>query len=140
MNKNKVSQKRRSKKPDYIIAVAINLILLYVANNLLRWEVPYLTRSFNVPLLILNISIIATIIVNLAFLAYDPAWFVSLARAFLNLISAVFLYTFLVVFPLNIFAESGVFWVRVVLIVGTVAVSIAVIVEFINFLRNLTRS
>lgn len=38
--------KKRAKKPGYIGAIIVNLILLYVANNLLNWHVPFLTNSF----------------------------------------------------------------------------------------------
>lgn len=132
-------KKRRSKKPDYIIAIIINVALLYVVNNLIRWDIPYLTREFaDKPLLILNISITATIIANAIFLAFDPEWFTALVRAILNLISIAFLYTFLTVFPLNIFNDSLIFWVRAVLTIGIAGLIIAFFVEFYRFIKGLT--
>ncbi|HZD58985.1 MAG TPA: hypothetical protein VE439_00840, partial [Anaerolineae bacterium] len=73
-------QEKGSKKSGYVAAIIINIVLLVIFNNLLNWHVPFLTGSFVIPLRILNISITATIIANLVFLAYDPAWFLALTR------------------------------------------------------------
>lgn len=139
MSNIKGSKRLRPRKSEYVIAIIINLILLYLANNLLTWDVPYLTRSFaDTPLFVLNISIIATLAANMIFLVFDPAWFTALTRAVLNVISIIFLYVFLTVFPLNVFNESTIFWIKVVLALGIAGTAIAFFVELYRFIKSLS--
>ncbi|HZD59257.1 MAG TPA: hypothetical protein VE439_02230, partial [Anaerolineae bacterium] len=131
------------KKSSYVAAIIINIVLLLIFNNLLNWHVPFITRSFLIPLRILNISITATIIANLVFLVYDPAWFLALTRTVLNIIGLVFVYTLFIVFPFDFSSLTSegliVTLVKIVLIIGIFGTAVAVIIEFSRFVRALAR-
>jgi hypothetical protein len=127
----------------YIITIIVNLIVLYVANNLLNWHVPFLTREFTAVLPVLTISITATIIANLAFLLYDSDWFLALARSAINVIGVVVAYTFYTTFPLDFSSLASAGFVMtvagVVLILGIIGSVIGVIVEFSKFIGAMLR-
>lgn len=62
-------------KAEYVATIVVNVALIYIANNLLNWGVPFLTRSFVVPLWLINLSLSATVAANAIFLIYDAGWF-----------------------------------------------------------------
>ncbi|MGH8927945.1 MAG: hypothetical protein ACRDWH_06310, partial [Acidimicrobiia bacterium] len=62
----------------YMVAIAVNLGLLYVVNNLTAWDVvSFLTDDFGRLLWLVDLSLIASILVNVAYLVYDAVWFRS---------------------------------------------------------------
>ena len=86
----KSAKPSRSKKPDYIVAIIFNAIVLVIVNQILNWGIlHFLTQDFKQVIPIQNISLAATIIFNAAFLFYDPEWFTSLLRMVHGAMSAV---------------------------------------------------
>ena len=122
-------KKERSKKSDYIISIIFNLVLLYVFNNLLNWHVYFVTNALNSVLWIINLSIIATIIVNALLLLYDPDWFRHFMKIFLNIFAFIAVYFLFTVFPFN-FNNFYINWgLKILLIVGMIGIAIAIIEE-----------
>lgn len=119
----------------YVAAVLVNLGLLFVANNLLAWNVPsFLTEDFTQVLWLIDISLLATVVVNLVYLIYDPAWFKSVCQIGLNVISLSVLGLMYRVFPFD-FSLSQFNWApvtRVVLILTMVGTVAGMIVELIK--------
>ena len=77
-----------TRRSGYVVAIAVNVFMLYVANNLLAWDVlPFLTPDFGKVLWLIDISLIATILINALYLAYDHAWFRSFSQIALIAIS-----------------------------------------------------
>ena len=72
----------RSKRPSaasrrfgYAVAVVVNLALLLLVNRWPGWAaVPFLTDDTELVLGVVNASIVAGVLANLAFLAADPPW------------------------------------------------------------------
>lgn len=121
--------RKKTKKSEYVISIIVNVIILYIANNLLAWHVSFITDNWTAPLWILNISIVLTIISSLIFLFYDKNWLKGSLRTIINLVSVVFLITFYTVFPLDV--SSG--WasiIKILLIIGIVGTVFATLVEF----------
>ena len=138
----KSAKPSRSKKPDYIVAIIFNAIVLVIVNQILNWGIlHFLTQDFKQVIPIQNISLAATIIFNAAFLFYDPEWFTSLLRMVLNGISVAVLARFLSVFPFDFSAESfnWALLFRVMIIIGIVGCGIAIIVEIFKFFGALMR-
>jgi hypothetical protein len=74
----------------YLVAIAINVVMLVIVNNILEWGwIPFLTDDFQEVMWLINLSITASILANMAYIAYDPRWFKSLTQIGLNLISMV---------------------------------------------------
>lgn len=124
----------------YLVAIAINLILLYVANNLLDWGlVPFLTEEFGQVLWLINISLLATILVNLVYLVYDPAWFKSVCQIGLGVISLAVSIGMYRVFPFD-FSAYQFNWTttaRIVMIAAIVGVVLSIVVEVVKLVTGL---
>jgi hypothetical protein len=128
-----------SRRSEYVAAIIVNFVLFYIANSLLAWNVPFLTASFVAPLVVINMSLTATVIVNVVWLAYDPAWFRHLGHLGLNALAFVATYTLLIVFP---FAFVNPFWSNVAqlaLFVALLGIGIAMVVEFVQLIFGLDR-
>lgn len=72
---------RAARKVGYLVAVMVNGIMLTLVNAVPGWQVlPFLTEDFASLLWLVNLSIIASAMVNVAYLAYDAAWFKSIGQ------------------------------------------------------------
>jgi hypothetical protein len=127
-----------TRRSGYVIAIAVNVVMLYVVNNLLAWNLlPFLTDDFGRVLWLIDISLLATIIVNFIYLAYDQSWFRSLGQIGLNLISLVVAARMYQVFPFN-FSGSTFGWTqiaRVVIIFTILGTAVGAIVEALKLAR-----
>jgi hypothetical protein len=116
----------------YAIGAGINAVLLYVANNLLEWDVlPFLTEEFGDVLPLLSLSLAIGIVANLLYMVEDgvfvksPTQIVSLA---VNLAVAIRMWQ---VFPFD-FSAYDFPWdtlTHVVLAVGIAGTAIGIVVE-----------
>ena len=128
---------RAERKPGiskYLAAIIINVILIYVFNNLLNWNVTVLTDDFKGVLWALDISLGATILINILFLMYDAGWFRHLMQLILNVIAILVTFLILVIFPFTFASESWAVWVRVGLIIIMAGIGIGTIVEFFRLI------
>ncbi len=106
--------------PGYILAVITGGVLLYVANNLLRWDVPYLTHEFSRVIGIINLSLGASIAGNLFLIFRDIGDFRYLVKAVLSLLALAAAYMLHTVFPfeLPLFLEGTVRMGLVAVMIG----------------------
>jgi len=121
--------RKMEEKTEYGFAIIVNVILLYIFNNLLNWHVYFVTTALNDVLWIINLSIIATIIGNFLMLVYHPNWFRHVMKVILNIFAFAAVYFLYIVFPFNFsnaFLNGG---LAVLLILGMVGLVIATIVE-----------
>ena len=128
--------RKRNRRVEYIGAIIVNAILIFVFNNLLNWRVPFLTSDFNLVLWAINLSLGATIIANILFLAYDARWFHHLLRLILNILAFLATYLLYRIFPFAFSERLVEQVVRIALIVAMAAISIAFIVEFFRLVFN----
>jgi len=116
----------------------MNLVFLYVANNLLAWDLlSFLTAAFGSVVWLINLSLAATILANVVWLGYDAPWFKSLSQIGVNLISAVVSIRMYQVFPFD-FSQSQFDWApitRLVIILTFVGVALATIAELTKLVR-----
>lgn len=125
-NKNK----EKNWKAEYIVAIIFGLIFLYIVNNLLNWNIYFITSALNEVLWIVNLSIIATIVGNIILLAYSPEWFRHIIKIIINIINLIAVYFVYTVFPFN-FYNSLINWgLSILLILIMIGTAIAIIVEF----------
>jgi hypothetical protein len=126
------------RRVGYVVAIAVNLVLIFVVNNLLDWGWPsFLTDDFEQLLPLINLSLMASIVANLIYLWFDPAWFKSMTQIVLGMISLVVTVRTLQVFPFD-FSGYDVNWeavTRVVLVFLIVVIGIAVLVEIGKLIR-----
>lgn len=129
-----------ARQAGYTMVILVDLALLYVANNLLAWDLlPFLTDDFARVLWLIDISLLATIAVNLAHIWYDPAWFKSLGQIGLGWISMLVAIRMFQVFPFDF--SSYVFdWERVarfVIVLSMVGIGVGILVEVVKLARSL---
>jgi hypothetical protein len=84
------------------VAIACNVALLVVANNILDWGwLPWLTADFRDVLPVLNVSFGASIAVNAVYLAYDARGFKTAAELGILIVSLIVTIRFWRVFPFD---------------------------------------
>ena len=134
---------RSTRRFGYLVALSANLVLLYVANNLLAWDVlPWLTDDFEHVLPILNVSLLASMVVYLVYVWFDPGWFKSLTQVGLSVISLMVAVRLFRVFPFDFSPyESG--WetfTRFVLVIVMIGITIGIIAESAKFITGVVRA
>ena len=126
-----------TRRAGYLVAVAVNVVMLFIVNNLLAWGwFSWLTEDFELILPILNVSIVASIAANLIYLAYDADWFKTSMDTGLLVISLGVAIRTWQVFPFDFtgwdFDWSVVF--RVVLALAIFGMGIALVVNAVRLL------
>jgi hypothetical protein len=132
-----------ARRGGYLVAIVINVVLVIVVNNVLAWDVlPFLTDEFGALLWLINGSLLATILVNFVYLAYDARWFKSLGQIGLNVISLVVSVRMYQVFPFDFSSlESDWSWlIRLLLVLGMVGLGVGIIVELAKLARQAASS
>ncbi len=127
------------KRFGYFLSILINFALIYIANNLLVWNVPFLTNDFMRCLWAINLSFAVTIFTNFIFIFFDRKWFHSLMEAFGTIFSFVSTYVFWQIFPLDI-NETWAYWVKVGLIVLLVLTGLSFISQIMRAIRQYGRN
>ena len=120
---------KREQKSEYFVAIIFNLIFFYIVNNLLNWQVYFITNSFNEVLWIINLSIIITIIGNILLLLYSPERFRHLMKIILNIVAFIAVYFVYIVFPFNFYNSFYDWGFSILLILAMIGIIIAIIVE-----------
>lgn len=132
-----------TRRIGYVIAIAVNAGLLYVAHNILAWDVlPFLTDDWDELVPIISVSLLASIVVNLIYLAYDAPWFKSFTQIVLDAIALVVTVRMYQVFPFD-FSAYDFNWTAVtrgVLVLVMVVIVIAIIVESVKLVTAAVRA
>lgn len=119
-------------RAGYVVAVAVNAVMLYIVNNLLAWDVlPFLTEDFARVLPLLNVSLVVTIIANALFVVYDARWFRSSGQIVLLAISMAVTVRLYRVFPFD-FTPYAIDWGmlgRFALLIAMFGIGVGIIVE-----------
>lgn len=133
-------KEKEPKTSEFIAVIVVNLIFLYIVNNLLSWNLSFITSSFQDVLWIFNLSITATIAGNVLFLIYHPTWFRSIIQIILNILGFLVVYYLYTVFPF-IFSNGLVtFSLKFALIVAMVVMVIVTIVEVVKLILRALKS
>jgi hypothetical protein len=127
----------------YGVAALVNVIVLVILNNILEWGwFAWLTEDFETLLPIINLSLVASIVVNLAYILYDAKWFKALCEAGLVTISLVVAIRTWRVFPFD-FSAYSFNWeavTRAILVFAIIGMSIALIVNVIRLIVTAARA
>ena len=138
---NLSSKQRDYKKSEYIGAIVVNIILLYIFNNLVNWHIYFITGAFNEVLWIINLAVIAVIIGNILLLIFNPEWFRHIVKIILNIFVITAVYSIYSIFPFNFSSFLTDWSVTIALIFVMIGIVIATIVElFLLIISVLARS
>jgi hypothetical protein len=137
--KDLFKDKKKPQKSQFIAAVIVNLVILYIANNLINWNLSFIDNSFLQVLGILNIFLISAIVVNFLFIFYSKGWFRNLLLIPVDLLGLVTAYTLFMVFPFiinNLILEYLLKFILLVFIIGSFISLLVHIVKFIISVLN----
>ncbi len=124
--------KRAGRRVGYVIAIAINIALLVVVNNILQWGwFGFITDEWADVTPWISVSLLASTLANLVYVFNDAPVVKSSGQLVTNLIALVATYQMFRVFPFDFsgYAFDWAIVVRIVLIVGIVGTGIGAIVE-----------
>ncbi len=123
-------------RAEFIVAVIVNIILYYIANNLLNWHISFIAPTFADVLWIVNYSLLAVIIVNLIFIFYHPNWLRNLLQAVVDVLFIITAYTFFTVFPFLV-GEGVDIALKILIALMIVASVISLVVHIVRFILGL---
>jgi hypothetical protein len=127
--------KRAGVRFGYMVAVAINLAMLIVVQNILEWGwLPFLTEEFAQVVPWISMSLILSIVANLVYQFDDSRQVKSTGQVLVNLVSVIVTYRIFTVFPFD-FSAYEFNWattVRTVLVLAMIGAGIAMFTEALN--------
>ena len=133
-----IISKHTGRRIGYAVAVAVNVAFLVIVNNIVDWGwLPWLTEDFSDVLPIMNASLIASIVANVVYIAYDRPWFKGLTELGLLVIALIVTIRFWQVFPFD-FSAYDFDWgtlVRWLLGVALFGICVAMLVQVIQLAR-----
>jgi hypothetical protein len=138
---NKKEKKRPGKGArifGYIVAIIINLAILFVVNNLLNWNVSFVTGELNDSIYYISLSIIITSIANFIFIFYDGERFKNGVEIFSNIFSFIAAYMMFMNYPfdLNVIFNFNIDLIaQACLVLAMVGIAIATVVNFVRIFK-----
>jgi hypothetical protein len=121
----------------YLIGAGINAALLWLALVEPGWRAaPFVTEEATAVIGLLSVAWLAGVVVNVAYLAWDPPGFKRLGDAATAALGTALSVRLLVVFPFDFGSPGWSTIVRVLLVVGAVGSAIAVIVNLVQLVTR----
>lgn len=124
---------KKKHRAEFVVSIIFNIILYYVANNLLNWNISFIAPTFANVLWIVNYFLLAAIIINLIFIFYHPNWFRNLLHMVIDVLFIITAYTFFTVFPF-IVGEGLAIALKILIALVIVASVISLIIHVVRFI------
>lgn len=122
-------------RTGYVVAAAVNAVLLYLINGRPGWAaLPFLTSDMNDVVTWINVSLVVGVVANLLYSVWPQPGFVSAGSLVTVGFGLAVLFRLWQIFPF----ELGSAWtvtVRVLLLLGIVGSLIAVPVQIVSLIR-----
>ncbi|MGZ4494658.1 MAG: hypothetical protein ACXVWU_08165 [Nocardioides sp.] len=132
-----------ARRTGYVIAAAINALVLYAANVWPGWEaVPFLTPDTRLVMGLVNASVLVGLVANLVYLVRDPRWLKALGDVLTTTVGLLAMVRIWRVFPFD-FGGASFDWALVVhwvLAVGIVGSAIGILVAAVSFVKAVSTS
>ncbi|WP_030440534.1 hypothetical protein [Actinoplanes subtropicus] len=129
--------KQVARRAGYVIAAAVNAVLLYLINGRPGWAVlPFLTGDVVRVLPLINLSLVAGIAVNLIYVIRDSRWLVAAGGLITTGVGLAALAKLWQVFPFDFAAGSP--WptvTRVLLLLGIAGSMVGLVVQLVALAR-----
>jgi hypothetical protein len=136
--KRYLKEDKKEKWYDYLLAILVNLILLYIANSLIYWNLSFIAPSFSDVLWAINLSLIVAIVANVSFILYDPRWFKIGSKILMNITALVAAFTILTVFPFVINQFLLTLGLKFILIIGIIASFVSIIFQIMKLVYHIS--
>lgn len=135
-------QRPTSSRIGYGIAAAGNVVIAAAIHVWPGWQaVPFLTDQTTEVLPLINVSLLASFLVNLAYIIFDAPWFKALGGVVTTSLGLAVVVKLFGVSPFD-FGEQASTWepiTEVVLIFLMVTLGLAVLAQVVQFIRFLLR-
>lgn len=132
------SAARPRRKIGYLVSVIVNAILWILVNVRPGWrELTFLTEEFSTVLWLVNLSLVASALVNAVYLVYDPAWFKSVSQIGVLSIGLAATVRMWQVFPFD-FSGSSIPWAgltRVLFVIAIFGSVVGIIAELVKLAK-----
>lgn len=133
-------KKQHNRKVDYVISIAINGAMLYVANHLLGWQAEFISAAWSDVLPIINLSLGLTIAAYVVFVVHDGRTLYFVGRTMADALGLVMSYRVLQVFPFDFSKLFSMGWLNTVaptlIIIGIVGLLASMIIRTVKFVHN----
>ena len=123
-----------ARKFGYLVAIIVNLVMLYVFRHLAAWGAPIITEAWAQVLPALELSIGATVLAHLLYIFYDGRWFRRVMQIGLSLLSLRVVLSIYRVFPFGGAVAGLEGPMRIGLVVVMACIVIAMVAEAIHLL------
>lgn len=118
---------------EFVAGIVANLVLLYIINSVMNWDISFIADSFRDLIPLLNAVIGANLAANTCFLIYGRQWFWTFMQIILSALGYLMVSSLYSVFPFT-FRNIYVFYsVRFALLVAMVVLAVAVFLHGLKF-------
>jgi hypothetical protein len=132
-------ERRGARNVGYLAAIMVNVILVAIVHSIPSWAIPFVTPAFGEVIPVIERSLVAAIVANTLLCAYDAPWFRHLAQVVMNAFALNATLALARIFPFDFGSSTGNDLARIVLLLATIGVIIAIIVEAVQMLLALVR-
>lgn len=120
------------RRPGYVVAIAVNAVMLWGAHRILGWGwLPFLTSDWTRVLPVLTASLVTAIVLNVLFVGYDGVWLKAPADIVMAVFGIVVSVRMWQVFPFD-FTGYAFGWTtvaRVLIVLSIAGSATAIVVE-----------
>lgn len=124
----------------YVIAVVINIVMFYVVNNLLNWDLQFVKASWLNVIGIFNLSIILNIVIYFLYIGYDKRMFYFGGKFVLDIMSILVMYQLFIIMPFDFNGLYELGWLNnifpIIMIIGIIGTIIGSVVRIFKFIAN----
>lgn len=126
--KENVPRKEKS-VANYYIAMAVDIVLLYVLNNLRYMNISLITDNFTFCLWAINLALGIGIIGNFILLLYRPLWFHNTVQVILSALAILGVYVVFKTFPFDLGSEIWETVAKAILILIMAGIAITFVLD-----------
>ena len=130
-----------ARRVGYLVGIVVSVALLVILNGQPGWQaLPFLTSDTSQVIGLVNLSLAASLSVNVVYLFYDPPWLKSLGDLITSGIGLAVAIRIWQVFPFA-FHSSAAWWstaIRVLLILAIAGSAISIVVQAVSLARRAT--
>ena len=121
------------KNSEFVAGIVANLVLLYIINSVMSWDISFIADSFRDITPLLNAVVGASLAANALFMVYRKQWFWTFMQIILSALGYLMVSSLYSVFPFT-FRNVYVFYsVRFALLVAMVVLAVAVFLYGLKF-------
>ncbi len=129
-------KRKPAKKSVFIISIIFNLIAWYLFFNLSSWNVPFLTKNYELILPTVKFCLSVSILGDFLLLLYFERKFKNLVRVFQGVFGLIFVFKLYTVYPFNFSYLTGSsvsdLAIKIALIAGLVGLGVSIIIELLE--------